>query len=175
MDCGNWQSDSGTDDSGTSDGGSRDGSSTDGGSIVVPNDATLIIKAEGGFAANGTDTSVCTLEDDTYTFDVQTDQLTWKLCVIDDGGAKNSYVDGNRTLSSSEAKSLTDSVGALVIIPDRTQCGADKATESLEIDSPTAFAPEIFYDQFYHCQANDGKTYVDGLDDVLSVARGLAH
>ncbi|MEO8801443.1 MAG: hypothetical protein ABI551_26370 [Polyangiaceae bacterium] len=53
-------------------------------------------------------------------------------------------------------------------------CGADKPYEQLELTSPSALGPSVYYDQFYHC-SDDGKSYVvDHIDDAFTAAASLA-
>jgi hypothetical protein len=45
-------------------------------------------------------------------------------------------------------------------------CGADKPTVTLDVIEPND-ATTTYVDQFYHCE-QDGKNYVDGLDELGS-------
>lgn len=159
------------------DGATADGATTDGASpgsdaggaaIVIPDDATVTFRSKGGFAANGMDTSVCTLVDETYAFQVATGQLSWRRCSIADGGSKNDYVDGARKLSAAEAAPLRAALAAVKVVPASSgACGADKPAETLEVASPNALTPEVFHDTFDQCM-DASIVHASGLDDVYS-------
>jgi hypothetical protein len=161
-------------DGATTDGASP-GSDAGGTAIVIPDDATVTFKSRGGFAANGMDKSVCTLVDETYGLVVATGKLTWKTCTIADGGSKNDFVDGTRTLSTAEAAPLRAALAEVKVVPASSgACGADKPAETLEIASPNALTPEIFHDTFDQCM-DASIVHASGLDDVYSELVKLAH
>ncbi len=144
-----------------------------GGALPIPADATLTFRVAGGFAANGRDTSVCTVVDETYTLAVATGAFTSKSCVIEDGGARNLYTAGSKTLSATEAAPLRAALAAVRIVPNPSSCAADKPSERLEVSSPAAPAPAVYYDQWDRC--SDGSVvHVAGLDSVYSELVKLA-
>jgi hypothetical protein len=166
-------------DGATTDGASPDGTSpgsdAGGTAILIPDDATLTFRSEGGFAANGTDTSICTLINETYRLVVATGAFTWKRCAIADGGATNDYVTGSRTLATADAAPLRAALAAVRRVPASTGvCGADKPAETLEIASPNALTPEVLHDTFDRC-TDSSIEHASGLDEVFSELAKLAH
>ncbi len=154
--------------------GAAPGKDAGGTAILVPEDATLTFRSRGGFAANGMDTSACTLVDETYAFRVATGQLSWRRCTIADGGAKNDYVDGTRKLSSAAAAPLRAALAAVRVVPASSGArGADKPAETLEIASPNALTPETFHDTFDR-STDTSIVHASGLDNVYGELVKLA-
>lgn len=145
----------------------------DGGAILYSDDMTVKITAMGGFGPGAIDGSTCHPSDTTFTYVLATKAFTWKICALEDGGTF-AYDSGSRTLATDEAATLRTSLDAVAINRVAGGCGADKPVLMMELTSPSALTPTDYYDQFYHCD-EDGKTYVDGLDEVIGTATTLAH
>ena len=149
-----------------------DGSTPDSGAPdLVPSGSTkAVVSISGGFTGPGGDGSTCHSADDTYTLDLGTKALTWKICRADDAGVY-AYVTGNKALSDTEFSNVSAKMHALERAT-ATKCGADAPDETIVFSAPAG--DTTLYDDFYFCDKNDTKIYVTNLGDVISALSGLA-
>ncbi|HVR64636.1 MAG TPA: hypothetical protein VMU50_22205, partial [Polyangia bacterium] len=94
----------------------------------------------------------------------------WHICRSPGGTMPYQYADGERVLSSGEAKMLVDALSA-VTISNETRCGADKDTLQLRVTTPAG--EKLYLDDFYACQKNG--VYVSNIDPVFEVSYHLAN
>jgi hypothetical protein len=144
------------------------------GHILVPSDATLTLRNNGGFAANGTDSTICTVIDETFTFEVTSGRLTWSVCEADAAFTKNDYRTGTRTLAKAETAPFMAALAGVSIVQLKGACAGDVPAESLEMASPTAITPQVFHDLYDRC-GDTSLTHVVGLDEVKYELTRLSH
>ena len=160
---------------GSSSGGSSSGntSSSSGGdagtAISIPQGATLRWTSKGGQPMEVGDASTCDPSDDLYTYELGTKKLTWRLCqslpAVPEQPLVFAYAEGTVVLDAERDGAVQTALGGVVPNPTLT-CGNDKPNVALVVVAPDD-AETTYLDQFYHC-VDDGKNYVDGLDDVGS-------
>jgi hypothetical protein len=156
--------------------GTKDASSdavvpTDGGTGLYPDGTTtIVVNQKGGFTGPGADGSTCTMVDATYTLVLPARDLSWKVCDSNDGGPY-AFVTGQKTIAEADFGPLDTALHALKRTTTK-QCGADKPSEEIVFTAPSGDV--TYYDDFYFCDANDGKTYVSGIDEILAELGKLA-
>ncbi|HEY2510501.1 MAG TPA: hypothetical protein VGI39_06585 [Polyangiaceae bacterium] len=152
----------------TSDAGGSDSGPS--GGIVGSDTSKLVVTEQGGFVATGPTGSTCTIADATYTLTLPARDLSWKVCGSTTTSGPYAYATGAKTLTDAEYAPLASALQALAVTT-KLACGADKPTEQIVVTTPSG--DRTYLDNFYHC-TDDGKVYIDGLDDVLSALVGLA-
>ena len=140
------------------------------GGIVGSDTSKLVVTEQGGFVATAPPGSTCSIADATYTLTLPARDLTWKVCSSTTTSGPYAYATGDKTLTDAEYAPLASALQALAVTT-KLACGADKPSEQIVVSAPNG--ERTYLDNFYHC-TDDGKVYVDGLDDVLSALVGLA-
>ncbi|HEX7663548.1 MAG TPA: hypothetical protein VF407_03515 [Polyangiaceae bacterium] len=169
---GDTNTDSGTDtDSGSIDSGNGDGAIADAGPIYDEH-SVVVASEQGGFTAGALDGSTCQPIDTTYTYDLGSKSLTWKVCAADDAGIA-SYATGTRTLSSAEDTSVRAKLDAVAVTTEKVACATDAPTQSITIQEAGSTAV-TYYDESENCLTNSN-TYASGVGEVVVTLADLAH
>jgi hypothetical protein len=167
------------DSGGTGAGGAGSGGSGSGGSgeSVLPADTGYLIWRDygGGFILSPPPGAACPYMA-LYELDFQRRGMVWNVCTGNDPVNLTSYVlkGAGRDLTPDE---FTQAVAAAraVTLSDRTICGADKPTLTLEIGAAST-GTVVYGDDFYACQMMYEHYVVsDQLDQLGTVLRGMAH
>ena len=103
-----------------------------------------------------------------FTVTVADRKLTWDYCEPQTG-AGNTQLTDSRTLPPAELQSVITAAKG-VTLSTRTDCGADKPSEKLEISTPEG--TKEYLDDFYACDKQG--VYVANIDTVSSLLSRLA-
>jgi hypothetical protein len=140
-----------------------------GGTAIWPADAQhLRATSGGGYQGTPPAGSECQLNQSEIDVDVTSRTLTWKICQY-----AEVYVwdEGSRSLSPDEMGQLDAAMSGLVV-SEREDCGADKGSLALRVDSPDGSVD--YRDSFYACHQKPGVVYVDNIDAVFDTLEQLA-
>ena len=136
-----------------------------------PADATqlALVNAGGGLPAPTPAGSDCADSGvGTFTVSVADRKLSWDYCAYQMAGG-NKHLTDARTLTANEFQSVVSAVKA-VAISTKTDCGADKPTEKLQITTPAS--TKEYLDDFYACSKQG--VYITNIDAVFDVLYHLA-
>lgn len=105
---------------------------------------------------------------DTYTLTLATRQLSWSGC--DTTAAPWVAKSGERVLLANEYQALFADLET-VTVSTRSQCGADKSTETLTVVFPGG--SQVYWDDFYSCNGGN-EIYVANIDTPRATMSTLA-
>ncbi len=106
-----------------------------------------------------------------YSLDIQTRVLNWEHCAVDPNTAAAYRKTETQTLTGYEVTAARMLL-AFLSTSNRTQCGADADTETLDLTFGDRV--EKYQDDFYACNPPlDGRTYLTNADWIVSWLVGL--
>ena len=133
---------------------------------IWPASATKLVAENrgGGFTPPAPAGSECGIGQATYTLDRATRAMTAVTCELAAAGKPLTKKTSNVTITKAELTKI-ESALASAKISSGDLCGADKPYLDIQVTTPTS--TKTYSDSFYSCQGGS-KTYIDGIDAVLS-------